>query len=203
MIRTRANVILDDAAAPNLFAADAFVQQRRPRSVLCLPLIKQTKLVGVLYLENNLTPHAFTSDRIAVLELLASQAAISLENADLYSDLQQENIDRRRAEAELQRSEAFLAEGQRISHTGSWGWNLSTGKLVWSEEHCRIFGFDLDRGGTNISIFPKPAPSGGSRSGAAVPRPGHSREERLFTGVPDPASRWIHQDISTAWAVPF
>src|ERR1700720_4509756 len=54
-IRTRENVILDDAAAPTLFSADAYVQRRRPRSVLCLPLIKQTKLVGALYLENTLT----------------------------------------------------------------------------------------------------------------------------------------------------
>ena len=65
--------------------------------MLCLPIVKQTKLVGALYLENNLTPYAFTSSRVAVLELLASQAAISLENARLYSDLQQENTDRKRA----------------------------------------------------------------------------------------------------------
>ncbi len=142
VIRTRESVLLDDAAAPTLFSADAYVQQRRPRSVLCLPLVTQAKLVGALYLENNLTPRAFTSGRIAVLELLASQAAISLENAALYFDLQRENTDRKRAEEELRRSEAFLAEGQRISHTGSWSWNISTGKLVWSEEHCRIFGFD-------------------------------------------------------------
>jgi signal transduction histidine kinase/tetratricopeptide (TPR) repeat protein len=126
VIRTRESLILDDAAAPTLFSADAYVRQRRPRSVLCLPLVKQAKLVGALYLENNLTPRAFTSGRIAVLELLASQAAISLENAVLYSD--------------LQRSEAFLADGQRMSRTGSWSWNVSTGKLVWSEEHYRIFG---------------------------------------------------------------
>ncbi|HVN06016.1 MAG TPA: AAA family ATPase [Bryobacteraceae bacterium] len=153
VIRTRESVILDDAVAPTLFATDAYVQQRRPRSVLCLPLVKQTKLVGVLYLENNLTPRAFTSDRIAVLELLALQAAISLENADLYSDLQQENIERKRAEEELQRSEAFLAEGQRISHTGSWGWNISTGNLVWSEEHCRIFGFDPAEAAPTFQLF--------------------------------------------------
>jgi PAS domain S-box-containing protein len=56
--------------------------------------------------------------------------------------LHAENAERNRAEEQLQRSEAFLAEGQRISHTGSWGWNISSGKLVWSEEHYRIFGFD-------------------------------------------------------------
>ena len=81
-----------------------------PVPVLCSPLINQAKLVGVLYLENNLTPHVFNPTRIAVLELLASQAAISLENASLYSD--------------LQRSEAFLAQGQTLSHTGSFGWSV-------------------------------------------------------------------------------
>ena len=59
------------------------------RSILCLPLVKQAKLIGVLYLENNLASHVFTPARISVLELLASQAAISLENARLYSDLQE------------------------------------------------------------------------------------------------------------------
>ena len=55
-----------------------------------------------------------------------------------------ERAERKKAEEALRRSEMFLAEGQRISHTGSWGWNIATGKLVWSEEHCLIFGFDPD-----------------------------------------------------------
>jgi PAS domain S-box-containing protein len=75
-----------------------------------------------------LTPHAFTSGRIAVLEVLATQAAISLENARLYSG--------------LQHSEAFLAEGQSISSTGSFGWNLRSGEIYWSDETYRIFGYD-------------------------------------------------------------
>ena len=58
------------------------------RSILCLPLINQAKLAGVLYLENNLTPHVFTPDRMTVLKVLASQAAMSLENTRLYGDLQ-------------------------------------------------------------------------------------------------------------------
>ena len=57
--------------------------------MLCLPLLKQTRLVGVLYLENNLTPHVFTPARMAILKLLASEAAISLENTRLYGDLQE------------------------------------------------------------------------------------------------------------------
>jgi PAS domain S-box-containing protein len=89
VIRTRESVILDDALAQNPFSADEYICQKRARSVLCLPLVKQAKLIGVLYLENNLTSHVFTPARISVLEVLASQAAISLENARLYNDLQE------------------------------------------------------------------------------------------------------------------
>jgi PAS domain S-box-containing protein len=124
VIRTRERVLLDDASAGSLYSEDEYVRQRRPRSVLCLPIVKQTKLVGAFYLENNLTPGAFTSDRIPVLELLASQAAISLENASLYSD--------------LQLSEAFLAEGQSLSHTGSFGWSVANGEIYWSAETYKI-----------------------------------------------------------------
>ena len=87
VIRTRESVILDDASAQNPFSADEYICQKHARSVLCLPLVKQAKLIGVLYLENNLASHVFTPARISVLELLASQAAISLENARLYNDL--------------------------------------------------------------------------------------------------------------------
>jgi PAS domain S-box-containing protein len=89
VIRTRQSVILDDALAQNPFSADEYICQKHARSVLCLPLVKQAKLIGVLYFENNLASHVFTPARISVLELLASQATISLENARLYNDLQE------------------------------------------------------------------------------------------------------------------
>jgi PAS domain S-box-containing protein len=88
VIRTQESVILDDASADNVHSKDEYVRRKRARSLLCLPIVKQAKLVGALYLENNLTPCAFTRDGVTVLQLLASQAAISLENARLYSDLQ-------------------------------------------------------------------------------------------------------------------
>jgi PAS domain S-box-containing protein len=87
VIRSRESLILDDALAQNPFSADEYICQKHVRSVLCLPLVKQTKLIGVLYLENNLASHVFTPARISVLEVLTSQAAISLENARLYNDL--------------------------------------------------------------------------------------------------------------------
>src|SRR5262249_13397714 len=70
------------------FTADPYVHERRARSILCLPLLKQAKLIGVLYLENALAARAFTPARIAVLDLVASQAAIALENARLYAELE-------------------------------------------------------------------------------------------------------------------
>ena len=112
VIRTRENVVLHDALVANMFSRDEYLRRRRTRSILCLPIVTQAKLVGVLYLENNLTAGAFTPDRIAVLELLASQAAISLEHAKLYADLELENIERKRTEDELRRSEASLREAQ-------------------------------------------------------------------------------------------
>jgi PAS domain S-box-containing protein len=96
VIRTRESVILDDASKPNLFSADDYLRDRHSKSILCLPLIKQRELTGILLLENALTSHAFTPARIAVLELLAAQAAISLENTRLYSDLQEREAKVRR-----------------------------------------------------------------------------------------------------------
>jgi PAS domain S-box-containing protein len=87
VMRTRESVILDDALNQYPFNADPYIRQHRVRSVLSLPLINQGELIGVLYLENNLTPSVFVPARIAVLKLLASQAAITLENSRLYGDL--------------------------------------------------------------------------------------------------------------------
>src|SRR5262249_11430824 len=87
VMRTRHDVILDDATAENPFSADSYILQYRVRSILCLPLINQANLTGVLYLENKLAARVFTPDRITVLKVLASQAAISLENSRLYRNL--------------------------------------------------------------------------------------------------------------------
>jgi len=89
VIRTKESVLLNDAASANQFSSDDYVRRRHARSVLCSPLLKQGKLIGVLYLENNLVPNVFTPARMAILKLLASEAAISLENMRLYSDLQE------------------------------------------------------------------------------------------------------------------
>jgi predicted ATPase/signal transduction histidine kinase/CheY-like chemotaxis protein len=141
-LRTRESVILDDASARIPFSADEYIRRKNARSVLCLPLVKQSKLIGALYLENNLTPRVFTSAKVAVLTLLASQSAISLEYVRLYDELQHENSERKRAEQELRRTDSYLSEAQRLSHTGSFGWRPPSGEIYWSEETFRIFEFD-------------------------------------------------------------
>jgi PAS domain S-box-containing protein len=88
VMRTREDVILGDASARNPFSADPYIVQHRARSIVCLPLVNQARLNGVIYLENNLIAHVFTSDRITILKVLAAQAAISLENTRLYRDLE-------------------------------------------------------------------------------------------------------------------
>ena len=255
--RTRDNVVLDDAAFGSPFAEDPHIRHRQARSILCLPLINHAKLIGVLYLENSLAPRVFAPARTPVLKLLASQAAISLENTDLYRKLAERearirrmidadiigifvwNFDgrileandaflriveyeredllsgrlswremtpvewveprekqwlpelrrtgtvrpyekeyfrkdgsrvlvligeaifeeggdegvafvldlteRQRADKALRRSEAYLAEAQRLSHTGTSVYN-ATGTLYWSEESYRIWGLDPPQG---------------------------------------------------------
>jgi predicted ATPase/signal transduction histidine kinase/GAF domain-containing protein len=128
VLRTTESLLLHDAVAHGSFTTDEYIRQRGARSILCLPIVRQKKLVGALYLENNLAPCVFTSDRVTVLQLLVSQAAISLENAALYAD--------------LQRSEAFLAQGQEISQTGSFSWSVASGELHWSEGNYSILEYD-------------------------------------------------------------
>jgi signal transduction histidine kinase/CheY-like chemotaxis protein len=113
VVRTRESVILDDASAQNAFSTDEYILRNRVRSALCLPLIKQAALIGVLYLENNLAPRVFTPARNAVLRLIASQAAVSLENAHLYTDLKEENTRRKHAEEAQRAQEQEREEMQR------------------------------------------------------------------------------------------
>ena len=264
MIWTKECVILQDASNANQFSADEYIVGRDVRSILCLPLLKQTRLIGVLYLENNLARHVFTPARTAVLRLLASRQphrwrtrvsmAISKNerrecggwlisniigiviwgkdtqiidandaflrivgygrediaagrlrwrditpaewrNADdqriaelkevgtcqpyekeyfhkdgrripvmvgraLFEGGAQDGVafvldltEQKRAEEALRRSEAYLAEAQRLSHTGSWYWNVSNGESVWSQETFAIFGLAPEKSNASYPLL--------------------------------------------------
>jgi PAS domain S-box-containing protein len=144
-IRTHESVILDDASKRNLFSDDDYLCRQQTRSILCLPLIKQARLVGLLYLENKLTSYAFPPDRIAILELLAAQAAISLENTRLYSEL----LER---EAKIRR----LVDANII---GVFVWNVEGQIREANEAFLRIVGYereDLDAGRLRLPALTPP-----------------------------------------------
>jgi PAS domain S-box-containing protein len=126
--RCQERVLLDDATQSNPHSADDYVARRQPRSVLCLPLVRRSDLIGVLYLENNLATHAFTPERVTVLELLASQAAITLENALLYRDLaEREGRIRRLVDANI---------------VGIFIWDLAGEILEANDAFLRILGYE-------------------------------------------------------------
>ncbi|MCP4401384.1 MAG: GAF domain-containing protein [bacterium] len=88
------SVVLGDATEEGDFTADPYIQTQQPKSVLGMPILNQGKLVGLLYLENNITAHAFTPDRLEVLQILASQAAISIENSLVFDHLEERVAER-------------------------------------------------------------------------------------------------------------
>jgi PAS domain S-box-containing protein len=139
--RTQESIILDDASARGSFSNDEYIRRTHARSILCFPLVKQGRLIAVLYLENNLAANVFTPARIAVLNVLASAAAISLENSRLYSELQEREAKIRRlvdanivgvliANLEGQILEANDAFLQMVRYTRD---DLTSGQLRWTE----------------------------------------------------------------------
>lgn len=97
------NVVLADATDDDRFSNDSYIQNRRPLSLLCTPILHKSKTIGLLYLENNLVRGAFTAERTEVVGMLAAQAAISIENARLYQDMKQEIDERKLIEGRLRR----------------------------------------------------------------------------------------------------
>lgn len=130
VLRSGQTVSIADAGADPSFATDPYVCRTRARSILCLPLMIQTNLVGVLYLENNLAARVFGSTRIAVLKLLASQAAVSLENARLYRDVAER-------EARIRR----LVDANII---GIVFWNTGGAIMEANEAFLRMVGYERE-----------------------------------------------------------
>ena len=96
VIRTKESVTLDDAVNQGEFISDPYIRREKTKSLMCAPLLSRSKLIGVLYLENNLTTHAFTAKRVQLLKMLLSQAATSLENALVYEALRESESKYRR-----------------------------------------------------------------------------------------------------------
>src|SRR5262252_2675334 len=141
VMQSRESVILDDATNLNPFSTDPYIARRHARSVFCVPLMNQAKFVGVLYLENSLAPRVFAPARTAVLKLLASQAAMALENTQLYRDLaERESRIRRLVEANILGILIWKLEGRILEANDAFlamvGYDredLIAGRLRWTD----------------------------------------------------------------------
>lgn len=107
--------VISDVAADSILAVDPYILRQQPKSLLCTPILNQGKLLGILYLENNLTTKAFTSARLQVINILISQTAISLENARLYQAAQQTLLNLQQAQLQLVQSEKMSALGNLVA----------------------------------------------------------------------------------------
>ena len=141
--RTGDPLMFNDATCEANWANDRYIKQQQPKSVLCTPITKQGKLIGILYLENNLAKGAFTPERLQLLEMITAQAAISLENALLYDrlmlakdqlevanhsleekvqertkELNQKNQDLAQTLQELRRTQSQLIQTEKMSSLG-------------------------------------------------------------------------------------
>ncbi|MGK7899993.1 MAG: AAA family ATPase [Hormoscilla sp.] len=141
--RTREPLVLNDVMKSSRFASDSYLIRCHIKSILCLPLLNQGKLIAILYLENHLTTRAFTPERLSLLQLLAGQAAISLENARLYNNLEKakeqleaysqtleeqvaartqelkdKNLHLAKTLSELQRTQAQMIQSEKMSSLG-------------------------------------------------------------------------------------
>jgi signal transduction histidine kinase len=112
-------LVLVDARVNAEFCGDRYIAQHQPKSVLCSPILNQGKLIGILYLENNLTVGAFTSDRVELLNLLCTQAAISLENAQLYERSQQYAQQLRNSLKDLKQAQLQVIQSEKMSALGN------------------------------------------------------------------------------------
>jgi len=153
VIRTGQAVVVGDASVANPFGLDPYFLRHAQCAATCIPMVRHNELIGALYLENRLMRDGFTIEQTDVLELIASQAAISLRTARLYEDLLAENERRQQVERALRASEASLAMGERVSHTGSWRWDLRQNAIYCSEELCRIFELDNARAHYTLDDF--------------------------------------------------
>ena len=127
--RTRHNLVLNDAVQKGEFTNDPYIIKHQSKSILCAPLIHQKNISGIIYLENNLTTGAFTNERLEVLSLLCSQAAISLENANLYKQQQdyagtlEETVEERTQELKqsldtIQKTQDQLVQSEKMAAIG-------------------------------------------------------------------------------------
>ena len=137
-VKNTQEVVVIDNLITDLPVIDDYLTQRQPKSLLCLPILNQGKLMGILYLKNRCTSNVFTNDRLSVLNFLCTQAAISLENARLYQDVNQSLQEIHRKETQYRGIFEAVNEGLAIT-------DLETGKLIAANPaYCDLHGYSYE-----------------------------------------------------------
>ncbi|RUO33811.1 ATP-binding protein [Aliidiomarina soli] len=124
---------------------DPYFQRFSGFTALCLPMIKQNKLIALFYMELNSKEESFSESYLSVLTFLATHAAAAIEAACLQRRIDEVSLQHRQLERALRLADKSLALGEKISRTGSWRWDLHKNTLVCSKEFCHIFGLDPQR----------------------------------------------------------
>ncbi|MBU7582622.1 MAG: AAA family ATPase [Nostoc sp. TH1S01] len=119
VLRTQENLILNDAASTEPFSFDSYIQTSQSQSILCLPIIYQSKLTGIIYLENKLSTGAFIPERVQVLKVLISQMAIAIENARLYANEQDKSRQLSQSLQDLQAAQLQIIQSEKMSSLGN------------------------------------------------------------------------------------
>ena len=134
---TQEAIVIDDLET-NLPVIDDYLRQRQPKSLLCMPILNQGHLIGIVYLKNHLTHGVFTEERILVLNFLCTQAAIALENARLYQQEQQKSEEIAQREAEYRSIFESVTDGLLIT-------DLATGETVAvNPTMCQMHGYSQE-----------------------------------------------------------
>lgn len=149
---TQQPLVLSDATQETIYQADTYIQDCQLKSVLCAPILYQSKLIGIVYLENNLAVGAFTRDRLELLQLLTAQAAIALENARLYAREQHKSRQLAESLESLQQFQVDLAQKEQQYRSifekvadGLSLVELDSGKIISANPAlCQIFGYSQE-----------------------------------------------------------
>ncbi|MGB3266409.1 MAG: AAA family ATPase, partial [Microcoleus sp.] len=146
---TQQILVLSHAAKETIYQSDIYIQNYQPKSILCAPILYQTKLIGIVYLENNLATGAFTRDRLELLQLLTAQAAIAIENARIYAQEQHKSRELAESLENLQQSQVEIVQKEQEYRSifeaiadGLSLIDLQTGKVIAANPALsQIFGY--------------------------------------------------------------
>lgn len=192
--RTRERLVLDDVKAEQMFSADPYLLAGRPKSMLCVPILRRGEVAGVLYLENRLARGAFTPRRMALLEFLS---AISLENALLAADLVREAEGRTQAEKTLRQSEERLQRLVETANVVPWEADRKTGQFTYvGPQVVKMLGYPQEAWCTENFLAAHVHPTDRENALSQIASPSGDDSFDFRMSAADGRTVWLHNFVS-------